>query len=87
LNTNLQFGEIVLIKFPYTNNIGYAKRPALVILDTNDKDIVLCRITSILHSSEFDVPVTNWSNAGLLSSSIIRVHKIATIQKRLIEKK
>ncbi len=38
----LPFGEIVLLKFPYTNT--FKKRPALVIRDFDDGDILVKRI-------------------------------------------
>ncbi len=42
----LNFGDIVLLKFPFTNTKTFKKRPALIIKDLNDNDIIVCRITS-----------------------------------------
>lgn len=81
----LGFGDIVLLKFPYTDAKTFKKRPALVINDFDDGDIVVCRITSQLYDTENDVIVDNWEKAGLKLSSVIRVHKIATLDKNLVE--
>lgn len=81
----LGFGDIVLLKFPYTDVKTFKKRPALVINDFDDGDIVVCRITSQLYDTENDVIVCNWEKAGLKLSSVIRVHKIATLEKNLVE--
>lgn len=48
---NLNFGDIVLLKFPFTNEQTYKKRPALLINDTNDGDIIVCRITSKIYDA------------------------------------
>ena len=83
----LIFGEIVLLKFPFTNEKKYKKRPALIILDTEDNDIIVCRITSKLYNTEFDFEIENWEKCGLRLSSVIRLHKIASLEKNLIEQK
>lgn len=48
------FREIVLLKFPFTDVDKYKKRPALVLLDTNDSDIIVCRITSNMYETEIE---------------------------------
>ncbi len=44
-----EFGDIVLLEFPFTDGQQSKKRPALVLLDTQDGDMIVCRITSKLH--------------------------------------
>ncbi len=83
----LIFGEIVLLKFPFTNGEKQKKRPALVILDTEDNDIIICRITSKLYKTEFDFEIENWEKYGLRLPSVIRLHKIASLEKNIIEQK
>ncbi len=79
------FGEIVLLKFPFTDGDKSKKRPALILLDSNDGDIVVCRITSKLYNSDYDFRIENWEKVGLKLPSVIRLHKIATLDKLLIE--
>ena len=76
----LSFGEIVLLKFPFSDRQKHKKRPALVILDTDDSDIIVCRITSKLTDTEFDFKVENWKECGLRLPSVIRLHKIASLE-------
>jgi len=82
-----KFGDIALVKFPFTGTNNFKKRPALILLDAKDDDVVVCRITSARCFSKFDIQINNWQQLGLLSLSIIRVHKIATLEKGIIERK
>src|ERR1700748_463140 len=84
---NYKFGDVVLMKFPFTNSQTFKKRPALVIKDTNDGDVIVCRITSQLHHTAYDVELKNWNLCGLKLASVIRVHKIASLEKNLIDLK
>ncbi len=61
-------------------------RPALVILDTGDADVLLARVTTHSHGSPFDVPISAWKQAGLLAPSIVRLHKLATLAKSRVHK-
>lgn len=80
-----KFGEIVLLKFPYTDNSKGKKRPALVINDFGDGDIIVCRITSHIYHTKNDIQIQNWANSGLKLPSVIRTHKIATLDKSIVE--
>jgi mRNA interferase MazF len=80
-------GELVLVSFPFTNDKAAKQRPALVLFDSGDDDLIVARVTSRPAETEFDVPVGLWRNAGLLAASIIRLHKLATVEKSLIRKK
>ena len=80
----LNFGDVVLIKFPFTSGKTYKKRPALIINDFEDGDIIVCRITSQLYKSKNDIYIDEWEKSGLKLPSVIRVHKIATLEKDMI---
>jgi mRNA interferase MazF len=84
--TNYQPGEIVLIFVPYTGGGGGKTRPALVIADTGDADVLVARITTQPASSAHDVTLTDWKGAGLLAPPIVRAHKLATLEKALVQK-
>ena len=81
----LSFGDIVLLKFPFTDGYSFKKRPALVINDFNDGDILVCRITSKIYDSNQDVLLDDWEKSGLKLASVVRVHKMATLEKELVE--
>lgn len=82
-----QFGDIILVEFPYSDNSVSKKRPALVLLDAQDEDILVARITTQVYNNEYDITVADWQTAGLLAPSCVRLHKIATLSKQLIYKK
>ena len=80
-----KFGEIVLVLFLQTNG-EKKKRPALIILDTGDDDIVLAPITTKERTGIGDYRIRNWQESGLLLESWIRLAKIACIEKSNIER-
>jgi mRNA interferase MazF len=82
-----KLGEIVLLAFPFADAVGAKRRPALVVLDTGDQDLVVARVTSQATQAAFDVTVVDWQQAGLLLPSVVRVHKLATLEKRLAERR
>lgn len=43
---NYRFGEVVLLAFPFASRREVKRRPALVLLDTGNADILVARITS-----------------------------------------
>jgi mRNA interferase MazF len=81
----LIFGDIVLLKFPFTDRKSFKKRPALIINDFNDGDIIVCRITSQIYNTKNDFYLAKWKDAGLKLPSVVRIHKIATLDKSLVE--
>ncbi len=83
----LKFGDVILLKFPFTDGQTFKKRPALVIRDTKDGDIIVCRITSKLYATSFDIKLKNWEKSGLRLPSVVRVQKIASLEKELVDLK
>ncbi|HLW08402.1 MAG TPA: type II toxin-antitoxin system PemK/MazF family toxin [Marinilabiliaceae bacterium] len=82
---SFSFGDIVLLKFPFTDSKSFKRRPALIINDFNDDDIIVCRITSQIYQTENDIMIDSWKESGLKLQSVIRVHKLATLEKDMIE--
>ncbi len=78
------FGDVLIINFPFTDGRGSKRRPVMVIKDTNDKDLLIAKITSQLYTTRFDIRLQDWKNAGLISPSVIRTHKIQTLYTSLI---
>jgi len=73
--TTYDFGDIVLIGFPLTDMQGVFKRPALVLYDAGDLDVLVARITTQKYSSEADYKIIEWKKGGLLAESFIRLGK------------
>jgi mRNA interferase MazF len=80
------FGEVLLLSFPFSDAANVKRRPALVLLDTGDNDILVARITGQLTQTRFDVELQEWQQAGLRLPSVVRLHKLATLEKRLVER-
>lgn len=79
--TSYEFGEVVLIDFPLSGSSKRKKRPALVILDVGDADVVLAPITTKSRSGPGDYKLANWQDCGLLRESWLRLAKVSTLEK------
>lgn len=84
--TTYRFGDIILIGFPHTDLQSISKRPAIVLYDSGDQDVLVARITTQEYKTEADYKILRWKECGLLAESYIRVGKQATIEKRYIIK-
>ena len=73
-----EFGDVVLVRFPFTNQAAFKQRPAVVIsnraYNVGRPDAVIMAITSQMHSplSLGDVPIADWQAANLLKPSAIK---------------
>ena len=77
-------GDIVLIPFPFTDLSSNKNRPAIILIDS-DEDVTVCFLTTQLKwNSKFDISVKPSDLNGLKKESIIRLNKLATIDKELI---
>ena len=82
--TTYKIGDIVLIGFPQSDLKHIAKRPAIVLFDAGDEDILVARVTTQEYTTRTDCKVQNWSGCGLMAESHIRLGKQATLEKRLV---
>jgi mRNA interferase MazF len=48
---------------------------------------VVARVTTQLHRTPNDVAITDWQGSGLLAPSVVRTHKLATLEKALIRRR
>ncbi len=53
------FGDILIINFPFSDGQGSKRRPVMVIKDTNDKDILIAKVTSQPYETEYDLTNDN----------------------------
>lgn len=85
-------GQIVLFKFPQTDQIEGKLRPALVIRQVPDQhnDWLICMISSRIHQAipEFDEVITpndpDFEQSGLKLSSVVRISRIAVVNKNIL---
>ncbi len=89
--TRCEFGDVVLVPFPFTDQSASKKRPAVVIsspaYNAQRPDLIIMAITSVLHATAHvgEVVVSQWQAAGLLKPSAIKP-VITTIEKNLVIK-
>jgi mRNA-degrading endonuclease toxin of MazEF toxin-antitoxin module len=81
---SLRPGEVVLIRIDFHQAPGGKIRPAAVLLDSGDSDFVAAPITSRPRASEFDIAIHGWREAGLNTSSTVRIHKLTVLAKNEI---
>ncbi len=80
----MEKGDIVLVPFPFTDLSSTKKRPALVLV-TTEEDVTLAFITTQTKWSEdWNVDLTPTVKNGLKKASIIRLAKITTLEKGLV---
>ena len=84
------FGDVVIVPFPFIDRPIQKLRPALVLSNKpdgfKDKHLVLAMITSAKRSRwKSDVVLKDWEHAGLKAESIVR-WKIFTIEAVFVQK-
>jgi mRNA interferase MazF len=78
---SFETGEVVLLPFSYTDLQSSKRRPAVVLLDAGDEDILIAKVTTKQYDSPYDIPLKEWKQAGLFAPSIARLHKLLAVEK------
>ena len=55
--TLYSFGNIILIGFPHTDLQKISKRPAIVLYDSGDQDVLVARVTTQEYTTEADYKI------------------------------
>jgi mRNA interferase MazF len=89
--TNYNRGDVVLVRFIYSDETGEKQRPAVVISSDSyhkgRQEVIISAITSITYRILVgDHLITNWKSAGLLFPSVA-TGIIRTIKQNMIAKK
>ena len=82
--TTYKFGDVVVVDFPRSSTTRRKRRPALVVLDIGDADVVLAPITTHARTARGDSPLRDWATSGLLRASWVRLAKLVCLEKRHI---
>ena len=82
---SFRLGDVIKVRFPYTDRSTRQSRPALVVSTGGIEDahglLWVVMITSAANRGwPGDVPVSNPATTGLPVASVIRTAKIATIE-------
>ena len=87
-----EFGDIVLVPFPFTDQTASKQRPAVVVsnraYNAARPDVVVMAVTSQLRPSPAfgEVWIGEWRQAGLIKPSAIKP-VFATIEQRMVVRK
>jgi len=90
--TGYEFGDLVLVPFPFTDQTTTKKRPAVVVSSTayhrDRPDLILMAVTSQVRPAEAvgEIAVQHWKEAGLLKPSVLKP-LLATVEKGLVTRK
>jgi mRNA interferase MazF len=85
---SFEFGAVVLVPFPFTNQTASKKRPAVVVSNSAYNaarpDVVIMAITTKFRPNGFgEIWIDQWQAAGLLRPSVVKP-LFATIVQTLI---
>jgi mRNA interferase MazF len=84
-----EFGDVVLVPFPFTDQTGTKKRPAVVVSSDayhrDRPDVILMAVTSQVRPAVGlgEIAVERWKEAGLLKPSVLKP-LLATVERRLV---
>jgi mRNA interferase MazF len=90
--TGYEFGDIVLVPFPFTDQTASKRRPAVVVSSTayhrTRPDLILMAVTSQVRpaASRDEVTIAHWRDAGLLKPSVTKP-VLTTVHRRLVLRK
>jgi mRNA interferase MazF len=85
--TTYEAGDVVLVDFPQSGIEPRKRRPALVVLDIGDADVVPAPITTRERVGPGDLGIRQWQESGLLRQSWVRLAKVACLEKRDIARR
>jgi mRNA interferase MazF len=79
-------GDVVVLNYPFSDFSGTKRRPALVIADLDDDDVILCQITSQAKTDKYAVKLQDedFTDGKLNTASVIRPNKIFTADSNII---
>lgn len=79
-------GDVVVIPFPFSDLSEAKRRPALVIAEMEQDDVILCQITSQHIGDKYAVSIeeSDFLTGSLKQKSNIRPNRIFTADKHII---
>lgn len=87
--TGFDFGDLVLVPFPFSNQSASKKRPAVIVSSAryhrDRRDLIILAVTSQVRPSLGfgERPIQAWESAGLLKPSVLKP-LVATIERGLV---
>jgi mRNA interferase MazF len=90
--TSFEFGDVVLVPFPFSDQATTKQRPAVVVSSAayarQRPDLILLAVTSQIRPALGfgEVLVSDWKQAGLIKPSVLKP-VLTTIEKGLVLRK
>ncbi|MEK6324229.1 MAG: type II toxin-antitoxin system PemK/MazF family toxin [Acidobacteriota bacterium] len=90
--TSYEFGDVVLVPFPFTDQSARKKRPAVVVSSTayhsDHSNLILMGLSSQITASTRvgEVTVSDWKKAGLIGPSVVKA-VMTTVERKLVIRK
>lgn len=85
------FGDVVLVPFPFTDQSGAKKRPAVIVssnrYNARRRDVIIMAITSQVRTplGFGESLVSDWQAAGLIKASVLKP-VVTTIEQGLVSR-
>ncbi|MCB0063154.1 MAG: type II toxin-antitoxin system PemK/MazF family toxin [Caldilineaceae bacterium] len=90
----LHRGDIVIASFPFTDLSNNKRRPAVVLaVNSRSDDVVMAFVSSVVPTQlePYDLLLspsdTDFWGSGLKVSSVVRLNKLATVERRLLTRR
>jgi len=82
-------GDVIVIEFPYSDLKSVKRRPVLILKVPKGEDVIVSQITGESYENDVEVLIKkeDFKQGSLKRDSYIRIDKIASIEKSLIEYK
>lgn len=79
-------GNVVVVRFPFSDLSASKLRPALVMQPIQGNDVLLCQITRYSHypSEELDLATNDFQRGSLRETSHLRFSKLFTLDRSLV---
>ncbi len=90
--TGFEFGDVVLVPFPFTDQRTTKRRPAVVVSSgayhRERPDLIILAVTSQVRAALAvgEAAIGMWKEAGLLKPSVLK-QLLATVEKGLVLRK
>jgi mRNA interferase MazF len=82
---NVIKGDVVVVKFPFTDFTNFKRRPVLVVATLKGDDVIICQITSKSRNDPYAIMIEddNINGGSLHGVSYARPGRLATIDKNI----
>ena len=79
-------GDVVVVKFPFSDLTSAKKRPALLVAELSKNDVILCQITSQFtsDSSATLIEDNDFLNGSLNKISYVKSNRVFTANEKII---